>query len=151
MVTDMDVNDRDWTGWFGALTRQERADLLGSHGIEAQTSSVAGTSLEMIKNRTPDAPQWLNTLRRVFAASPSKPAGHGAMVDKGLSLLVDPLEPLIDHTRERLLRGVRRLRQKHACAPFDEHHVAPMLEDMLVERLARMIARTLTLELHVAR
>ena len=52
-----------------------------------------------------------------LAASPTNPVGHGAMVDEGLSLLVDPLQPLIDHTRERFLRGVRRLRQKHPVPP----------------------------------
>jgi type 2 lantibiotic biosynthesis protein LanM len=118
---------------------------------ERQFLAIVGTPVEVVRNRLSDRPLWLDNLARVF-----EEIGETVMLHDGERTGhrlegVDPVEPLIRDSRKRLLSGVRLLREKYPFAPFEESDVENLLHGGLSERLAAMMVRTLTLELHVAR
>ncbi len=94
--------------------------------------------------------RWARDLDRAFARRrPWREGVPGAPEDDPVALLLTPFRPLAEAGRRRLLRRARALARRGA--PFDPERAVDDLWEPLPERLSRMSARVLVLELHVAR
>jgi type 2 lantibiotic biosynthesis protein LanM len=127
----------------------QRLALVGL--TSSQFRDIVGAPIELIRDRLSASPCWLNTLKEAFSDPHGNGTGQGATPEEAPSSVIDPMEPLIHHGRELLGQGVRRLLQAFPSAPFDKDTIEDALLKGLAERLSEMIARTFTLELHVAR
>ncbi|HEX6204028.1 MAG TPA: type 2 lanthipeptide synthetase LanM family protein, partial [Thermoanaerobaculia bacterium] len=96
------------------------------------------------------APRWARQIEAAYRRRRPWSLGlPGAPEDDPVARLLTPFRPLAESARRRLLRRARELVRRGA--PFDAERAVDDLWDPLPERLSWMSARTLVLELHVAR
>jgi type 2 lantibiotic biosynthesis protein LanM len=117
------------------ITEEELLDLLGE---PAEAVAVHA-----------DFPTWLAELESAFAGCTSWPSAElPAERAEGMGFL-DLVAPLLARGRQRVRAGVRALAER--ATPFDPGTVEEILVGNLPDQLHRMLARTLVLELNVAR
>jgi type 2 lantibiotic biosynthesis protein LanM len=124
---------------------------LAADGInEGEFLYLLGEPIEAMPGRLPTPPEWWDDLARAFSGPAALPPPEvvGGQVRIGFS---DAIEPLITHGRERLHNGVQALARACSELPFDPGTIDGLLVRHLSERLGLMAARTLVLELNVAR
>ncbi len=119
---------------------------------DAQFVAILGTPAESIGCALPERPVWLDALSQAFCVTPDgRTADEQLSPDLAVASFAQPCEPLVRNFSARLGDHLRRLVERSGAAPFVESTVSRLCRDVLVERLAGMTARTLTLELNVAR
>jgi type 2 lantibiotic biosynthesis protein LanM len=131
------------------------ADRLAMDGItEDEFTRLLGTPVEAFDSNG-TAPQWVQMLARAYSEPASPPDEHrenwgeaGNLPAAGFLHLV---EPLMCAARLQLQARVERIKQDHPAAPFEMVRAVNALFANLPVRLLMMIAKTMVLELHVAR
>ncbi|HKX30627.1 MAG TPA: type 2 lantipeptide synthetase LanM, partial [Blastocatellia bacterium] len=136
-----------------------RLDLDGIS--EEQLRYLLSESAEALRDRSDATPEWLRQLVEAFSFS-NEPGGQ----PEGLSLatllseanqitaqggFLFLIEPLFDQALNRLRAGIRTLIQERQIVPFDPPAVEHHLLTALLEPSLNLLARTLILELNVAR
>ncbi len=131
------------------------ADRLAMDGIsEDEFTRILGTPAEALRNNA-TAPSWVEMLDRAYSR-PAKPRETrretwgevGTHPEAGFLNLV---EPLMTEARLQLQAKAEKIKQQHPAAPFEPVRAVNALFTNLPARLLMMIAKTLVLELHVAR
>jgi len=131
------------------LARRLAADGLD----EARWERLLGEGREALVRRLDGPPSWLSFLDAAFAdpRPPSLPELSGVPgVPPHLVHFLSLAAPLVGRGISRLREGIRGLQGSHPCLPFDPEGIESLLYPLLARRLAIMVGRTLTLELHVA-
>src|SRR5262245_39183335 len=132
----------------GYFPQRLTADGLG----EDDLLHLLGESVDSLRQRL-EPPDWLAGLARAFVTSDPGPLlpPTAASGPHPLAGFLEALQPLLQPAHDRLCRGVESLARGCPQAPFDPDVVVPLLWSGVPERLLRCVARTLVLELHVAR
>jgi len=116
--------------------------------------SFARLLAEPAAARRPQPPAWLDELTAAFSDSyPTEPLPlpDGLHGDPAMGFL-DLVRPLIGPARARLRAGIARIvREAAAPPPFSPAEAERLATEPLALRLLPLLARTLVLELHVAR
>ena len=130
------------------------ADRLAMDGIsEGEFLSLLGTPVEALAGNSTE-PSWVQMLARAYSGPGRPPNGRegwgeaGSHPDAGFLNLV---EPLMTDARIQLQARAERIKQNHSSAPFEPAHAVDALFANLPWRLLMMIAKTMVLELNVAR
>ena len=129
-------------------------DRLAMDGItEDEFTRLLGTPAEAFVNG--DAPPWVQWLARTYS-QPGNPLdgcrenwGEAANLPAAGFLYL--VEPLMRDARLQLQAKVDAIKQAHPTAPFEPTRAVDALFANLPIRLLMMIAKTMVLELHVAR
>ncbi|KAB8331084.1 type 2 lantipeptide synthetase LanM [Scytonema tolypothrichoides VB-61278] len=122
---------------------------------EEELFYLLGEPIDALKNRFPDAPNWLIELAEAF----SNPTCLNAKItiepektkDKGKAEFLYAIKPLIIQGIDRLHQGIQELIQIRSNLPFDPSTVEDLLFTNLKGQLLWMLSRTMILELNVAR
>jgi type 2 lantibiotic biosynthesis protein LanM len=107
--------------------------------------------------RLPETPAWLAEVAAAFAepapAAPEPFPWPEDMRDDSAVGFVELVRPLVDRARARLRAGIQRIVQDHQAprAPFTPEEADRLASETLGLRLLPILARTLVLEMHVAR
>jgi len=131
------------------------ADRLAIEGItEDEFTRLLGTSVEEL-NGNAALPEWVQSLVRAYSAPGLPFNGHhgnwgeaGRIPEAGFLQLVGPL---MDDARLQLQARVEKIKQDHAAAPFEAARAVDAIFANLPGRLLMMIAKTMVLELNIAR
>lgn len=124
---------------------------------EAELSCLLGESLESLSQRLPVKPEWLITIEQAYSCfySDSANSSSNAREQSPLAGLppsfLNGFEPLLYHGIKRLQDGLSLLEQTYPTAPFNRQTTKRSLLTHLFEQLAIKCARTMVLELNVAR
>ncbi|HEX7333362.1 MAG TPA: type 2 lanthipeptide synthetase LanM family protein [Pyrinomonadaceae bacterium] len=124
---------------------------------EAELSYLLGESLESLSQRLPVKPEWLITIEQAYACfySDSANSSSSACEQSPLAGLppsfLNGFDPLLYHAIKRLQDGLSLLEQEYPAAPFNRQTIKSALITHLFEQLAIKCARTMVLELNVAR
>lgn len=152
------------------------ARRLAFHGMdEEQLCALLAGSGASLAARCPSPPAWLRALAEAFAPALAGAEAHagalaGALADapsdapasaracaRGRTPPVahpsfTPIvAPLLDRAFARVLERARALAQVHPGAPFEPEAAAALLYQPLPARVDHLLARTVVLEMHVAR
>lgn len=132
------------------------ASRLEMDGItEEQLVLLLSEPAERVAARFPTPPEWLDTLGEVYRDG-WNPDGPPLSLPEELEgnpqvdLLV-ALDPLIHHSRARLLREIEALAARPGTPLPDPARIEALCARTFVHRLIWMTSRTLVLELNVAR
>jgi class II lanthipeptide synthase len=121
---------------------------LASDGItEKELSTLLGEPASAVRERCAATPPWLAELA---SAMPRPGSGEEQRSDDRPSFL-QLVRPLLDRAVHRLRDHVEALARSRAKVPFDAETVIGILFGDVPEALTDMMARTLVLELNVAR
>ncbi|MCI0459192.1 MAG: type 2 lantipeptide synthetase LanM, partial [Gemmataceae bacterium] len=133
----------------GYFPQRLTADGLG----EDDLLHLLGESAFSLRQRLATPPPWLAALARAFATADPGPLPPAAPSPspQPLAGFLAALQPLLQPAHARLCRGVESLVRACPHAPFERDAVVPLLWSGVPERLLGRAARTLVLELHVAR
>ncbi|HSS52408.1 MAG TPA: type 2 lanthipeptide synthetase LanM, partial [Thermoanaerobaculia bacterium] len=107
--------------------------------------------------RLPEPPAWLAEMEAAFAepapAAPEPFPWPEDMRDDSAVGFVELVRPLVDRARARLRAGIERIVQdpQGRRAPFTAEEADRLVSETLGLRLLPLLARTLVLEMHVAR
>jgi type 2 lantibiotic biosynthesis protein LanM len=129
------------------------ANRLVAEGItEAQLVTILGEPPESLQARMP-GPEWALRIERAFSEettseSVSWPPEFQTPQTRGF---LDSIQPLIDAALAELKGRIGRLVSSHAEVPFERAAAHYLLVPHLPQRLFGRLARTLVLELNVAR
>ncbi|HSM86163.1 MAG TPA: DUF4135 domain-containing protein, partial [Candidatus Limnocylindrales bacterium] len=131
------------------------ADRLAMDGLtEEEFRRLLGTPAEILGGSGP-APAWVQILARAYSApaiSPDlAPAHWGDVASHPHAGFLNLVRPLMSDARRRLQARVDRIRQEHPAAPFDPARAVDAMFANLPASLLRMVAKTMVLELQVAR
>lgn len=107
---------------------------------------VLGEPIEAVHGRLPDAPDWLTELCSAYLV-PTPDLGPNTKVAGILNLI----EPLIRQNYARLHEGIKTLVETNSDLPFDPETISSVLCANLPGLLITLLARTLALEVNVAR
>ncbi|HXR66021.1 MAG TPA: type 2 lanthipeptide synthetase LanM family protein, partial [Ktedonobacteraceae bacterium] len=123
------------------LTEDGLANLLGQSAEEIQASSTA-------------TPAWLEELLEAFGTPDAAvlaclPLEH--IGDPASDAAFQALKPLLARGFARLLAGITKLQQRYMHLPFDPRSVGFLLLPHFLDRILNKPAKTLILELNVAR
>lgn len=111
---------------------------------------LLGETTDQLSNRFSEPPGWLQEIERVYSNWIRADFSDKRSQSTEMGFLVI-VKPLIDLGIERLRRGAEALRREHANAPFDSSSVDHLFLPNLLPQLARIVMRTMVLELNVAR
>jgi class II lanthipeptide synthase len=131
------------------------ARRLAMDGItEDEFTRILGTPAEALVHNGA-VPAWVQMLARAYSA-PERPseAQHqnwGAAGNHPEAGFLNLVGPLMTDARLRLQTHVEKIKQDHPRAPFDPARAVDILFANLPGRMLMMIAKTLVLELHVAK
>lgn len=124
---------------------------------EADLLRLLGGSPDSLSEWLPARPSWLARVERAFCASPPQ-AGPGVVAGTdsetpGLRFagFLKGVEPLFSDGRARVAAGLNLLRRTYPRVPFDPETVLRGLLSRLSAQLMANSARTLILEINVAR
>ena len=121
---------------------------------EEELFQLLAEPIEAVKNRFPDAPDWLTDLAQAFSdftySNANLILALEALEEQEAGFLY-AIEPLINQGFDRLRRGIKTLIQTHHNLPFDPNTIEPLLFATLPRQLLSMLSRTMVLELNVAR
>lgn len=113
-----------------------------------------GEPIEAVKNRFPDALDWLTQLKQAFFDSTNSNANLTlaleALREQEAEFLY-AIEPLINQAIHCVNEGIQTLIQTHPNIPFDPNTFEALLFVNLPGQLFPLLARTMVLELNVAR
>jgi type 2 lantibiotic biosynthesis protein LanM len=131
------------------------AARLAIDGItEDEFTRLLGTPVEALGGNDA-APAWVQMLARAYSGPASLPEEQrknwgeaGNLPQAGFLHLV---EPLMMDARLQLQARVEKIKRDHAAAPFEPARTVDALFANFPGRLLMMIAKTMVLELHVAR
>jgi class II lanthipeptide synthase len=131
------------------------ARRLADEGLdEVSFERLVATPAEAIGAGLPQPPEWIAELTAAFAAeAPAAPSPLPMPDDMRSDAAVGFLElvrPWIERARARLREGIRRITQDRT-PPFTPEEGERLVTETLVFRVLPLLARTLVLELHVAR
>jgi type 2 lantibiotic biosynthesis protein LanM len=133
----------------GALARR----LLDEGLDESSFERLLAEPAEAVGARLPETPGWLAELAEAFAAPPVAdeplPPPPG-LRDDPVAGFLELVRPLIERARGRLREGLRVLRPEPG-PPFSSEEAERLATEPLAYRLLPVLARTLVLELNVAR
>jgi type 2 lantibiotic biosynthesis protein LanM len=120
---------------------------------EDEFTRLLGTPVEALSNGT--VPPWVQMMIRAYSGPANPPSGQREDWGGAASLPADGflnlVEPLLRDARFQLQTKVERIKQDHPAAPFETARAVNALFANLPVRLLVMIAKTMVLELHVAR
>jgi len=176
---DEDLAQRRFKKWHSQLpfTRpQYLRQRLALQGLdEAGFLRILGTGPEHLNLRPSALPEWLCKLELILqdyeghhqtscaetngacaAAEPSLPPstthpGEEEPAEARTAELLTIAEPFVQEGRQQLLCGAEVLQQTYGRSPFDLGTVDSLFLHGLQDRLSMILARTLVLELNVAR
>jgi type 2 lantibiotic biosynthesis protein LanM len=131
------------------------ADRLAMDGIsEDEFNILLGTPVEAFDSNG-TAPQWVQMLARAYCEPASPPNEQRENWGEAESLpaagFLHLVEPLLRDARLQLQARVARIKHDHPAAPFAPERAVDALFANLPVRLLMMVAKTMVLELHVAR
>jgi type 2 lantibiotic biosynthesis protein LanM len=131
------------------------ADRLAMDGItEDELTRLLGMSVEAFDGNG-TAPRWVQMLAHAYSEPARPPDGQrenwGEAANLPVAGFLNLVEPLMRDVRLQLQARVERIKQDHPAAPFDKVRAVDILFAKLPVRLLMMIAKTMVLELHVAR
>ena len=129
-------------------------DRLAMDGItEDEFTRLLGTPAEAFVNGA--APLWVQWLARAYSKPGSPRNGRrenwGEAANLPAAGFLYLVEPLMRDARLQLQAKVDAIKQAHPAAPFEPTRAVDALFANLPIRLLMMIAKTMVLELHVAR
>jgi len=132
------------------------AQRLALDGVtEDELLHLLGEPPESLRDRFPAPPAWLTALDEAFIHSASSDTQTGLIPaairghERFASLV--GLEPLISRGCQRVREGIQALVRTYPEPPFDPKTVEDLLAVNLPERILPLLARTMVLELNVAR
>jgi len=113
---------------------------------------VLGEPIEAVQNRFSEVPDWLTEIALAFARPDfsSIPPLEEFEVPQLIGFL-EGIAPLINQGCSRLHQEIQKLIQTQDNLPFDPNTVEGLLFSSLADQLRGMLARTMVLELNVAR
>jgi type 2 lantibiotic biosynthesis protein LanM len=130
------------------------ADRLKLEGItQEEFASILGTPVEALRNNA-TSPAWPQTIVRAYSGEEKldELPGNWDEADKNPEAeFLKLVEPLMQHARLQLKAKAERIKADYPVAPFAPAHATNTLFANLPAPLLRMIAKTLVLELSVAR
>jgi type 2 lantibiotic biosynthesis protein LanM len=98
---------------------------------------------------------WLEELARAFEGSSSTQGEalpyETMKINPSTLTFLKPVEPLLHRAMTRLREGIDRMADRYAVCPFDTNSVLSSLLAHLTSQFGNLLARTLVLELNVAR
>jgi type 2 lantibiotic biosynthesis protein LanM len=127
---------------------------LAMDGLTEETFlRLLGEPIEAVRDRVACSPPWIADLIAAFSRPRTlEPLALAEPLrERPVALFLRAVEPLIGQGRDRLRTGSQRLLTAHPDAPIDPETIEEMLATHLSLRLLAMVARTMVLELHVAR
>ncbi len=134
------------------------ARRLADDGLDAESfARRLAEPAEAAGARLPETPAWLAEVAAAFAEpAPAEPEPFPwpeDMRDDSAVGFVELVRPLVDRARARLRAGVQGIVQDHQAprAPFAPEEADRLVSETLGLRLLPLLARTLVLEMHVAR
>jgi class II lanthipeptide synthase len=133
-----------------ALSRRLADEGLDEGGFERLVAAPA----DAVGAGLPQPPEWIAELTTAFAerapvASEPLPMPDEMRTDRAVGLL-ELVRPWIERARTRLRVGIREI-TREGTPPFTPEDGERLVTESLVFRLLPLLARTLVLELHVAR
>jgi len=131
------------------------ADRLAMEGIsEDEFTRLLGTPAEAFGGNG-TAPQWVQMLARAYSGPAALLNGDrgnwGEVAHHPEAAFLKLVEPLMMDARLQLQARVERIKQGHPAAPFAPDGAVDVMFANLPARLLMIIAKTMVLELHVAR
>jgi type 2 lantibiotic biosynthesis protein LanM len=128
------------------------ADRLAADGItEADLLALLAESPESLRDRMP-APEWAARVERALASEGGEPLVWPAEFDSTPArAFLETVRPLVDVAVAELRDRVRRLAAGRDELPFEPAAAHALFVPHLPQRLVGRLARTLVLELNVAR
>jgi hypothetical protein len=129
------------------------ARSLGEVGLgEGELAFLLGEPPAALARRVGGRHRWLDELLDAYGRSAERgprPWPVPPDVEPHRPLL-NPVLPLLDRARARLLDRCQELARRHPEAPFDPTGVVELFAAGLPLQILPLVSRTLTLELHVA-
>ncbi len=156
---DEDLSERRLSAWraqtpFGDDEHWRRRLALDAM-TEGEFRRLLGSPPACAYPRYTQEAEWLRELARAFtecsASGDVRARLPESLRDKPVAGFLNLIEPLLQQGRARVCEGARGIAARHAARPFDPDTVQDVLGVGLPTKLLRMIGRTLTLELNVAR
>src|SRR4051812_673569 len=121
---------------------------------EEEFTHLLGTPVEVLSSNG-TAPAWVQMMVRAYSGPASPPnvqrENWGEAANLPAAGFLNLVEPLMRAVRLQLQARVEHIKQGHPAAPFETARAVDALFAYLPVRLLMMIAKTMVLELHVAR
>jgi type 2 lantibiotic biosynthesis protein LanM len=136
----------DQDGW---LARRLALDGLDEDGL----LRLLDESAESLRDRTGAEPGWMRQIETAFStplAATGSLFSQAAPETEAPRAFLEAIRPLAERARQRLAEAAREIAAS-GDAPFDPAQAVPLLWPAVEGTLLAMLARTLVLELHVAR
>jgi type 2 lantibiotic biosynthesis protein LanM len=121
---------------------------------EAQLRQLIVERIEAVRERFPERPAWLSELRAAF----SRPCAScfcdlipDRLKNRPTTGFLDAAAPFIEQALDRLDEGIAALTTVASPLPFDPSTVKKLLFADLPDEMIKMLSRTMTLELNIAR
>lgn len=152
--TEVERARRRWQRWRSQRPFEDDASFrqrLSNDGLsEEQFIHLLGESDEAVRARFPEPPGWLHRIAHAFG-EPASSDESQLFGQSGRGSLLWLAAPFARRARHELQRRARELTHHHDELPFDAASVDMLLLASLPERLQWTLARTLILELDIAR
>jgi len=117
---------------------------------EAELLALLGEPAHRLARRLPKSSSWAAGLVDTFAHVSIPRSRRSALLDQAELALLAAVEPLVEHASARIRMSAQAI-ATGAAAPFDPNTVSQLRAVALPGRLFPMLARTMALELHLAR
>jgi type 2 lantibiotic biosynthesis protein LanM len=121
---------------------------------ERQLRCLLGETVDSLRRRISDPPAWVEKVGIAFSGTANAPKINrerpGPEQLQKLGFLVG-LEPLIRLGLQRLRANIKSLEHRHPYVPFDGATAEQLMIAGLPQQLIKVVARTMVLELNIAR
>lgn len=118
---------------------------------EDQFLRLLGEPIEAVHGRSLDIPDWLEEISRAYSAADEALPVPESLLNQQMAGFLSLVEPLVRQNYNQLLEGVRALTETNADLPFDPDTIGSILFTGLPGLFSMLLARTLALEVNVAR
>lgn len=126
---------------------------LAADGLtEVEFQGLLAETVTELRSRVINPPAWLVALEEAYRPGAPQPAANlGDLVPEGYQYALALFEPLIRQGLTILESGLAGLGSAYKELPYDRATIVGLLFQSLPEQIARKVARTLALEVNIAR
>src|SRR5262249_34402126 len=117
---------------------------------ESDFIRLLGEPSSQLQQRFQPTPAWLRELESIYTAWTTQAVNEQEEEIGELGFLFIA-RPLIQTGRERLRAGIEQLQHQYQYVPFEPQSVENLIMPNLFIQLSQLVARTMVLELNVAR
>jgi type 2 lantibiotic biosynthesis protein LanM len=142
-----------WCAQFHGESSERFAQRLAEENVTVEDLGyLLDEPAETVRERMQEVPGWLQRLSRAYARTANCDSNSAdSALDPKAARVLEIVEPLVTEARQQLRAAISNLDEADPTSPFDPRSVDRLFYPALAYKLLPMLAKTIALEVNVAR